>query len=66
MGWGNECELRQVLPAQGVISQSQVLLSFGVVAELFNGVRDVSHRPEPYQGMPVLVLLKSRPRQCAC
>ncbi len=36
----------------GVISQSQVLLSFGVVAELFNGVRDVSHRPEPYQSAP--------------
>lgn len=45
-----------MLSAQGVISQSQVLLSFGVVAELFNGVRDVSHRPEPYQGMPVVSL----------
>ena len=42
-----------MLCAQGVISQSQVLLSFGVVAELFTGVRDVAHRPEPYQGAPV-------------
>jgi hypothetical protein len=47
--------LRRLSPARlraGVISQSQVLLSFGVVAELFNGVRDVSHRPEPYHGAP--------------
>lgn len=26
----------------GVLSQSQVLLAFGVVAELFNGVKDAS------------------------
>ncbi len=44
----------------GVISQSQVLLSFGVVAELFNGVRDVSHRPEPYHGAPVPSTLPKR------
>ena len=30
----------------GVLSQSQVLLAFGVVAELFNGVRDA----EPLDG----------------
>ena len=30
----------------GVLSQSQVLLEFGVVAELFNGVRDA----EPLDG----------------
>ncbi|KAK9833458.1 hypothetical protein WJX81_007146 [Elliptochloris bilobata] len=39
----------ELLLAKGGISQSQVLLSFGVVAELFTGVRDVAHRPEPYQ-----------------
>ena len=32
----------------GVLSQSQVLLAFGVVAELFNGVRDA----EPLDGNP--------------
>ncbi|CAL5229444.1 g12767 [Coccomyxa viridis] len=30
----------ELLLARGVLSQSQVLLAFGVVAELFNGVRD--------------------------
>lgn len=29
----------------GVLSQSQVLLAFGVVAELFNGVRDSPAEP---------------------
>ena len=33
-------------PGAGVLSQSQVLLAFGVVAELFNGVRDA----EPLDG----------------
>lgn len=33
----------------GVLSQSQVLLAFGVVAELFNGVRDA----EPLDGKPL-------------
>lgn len=29
----------------GVLSQSQVLLAFGVVADLFNGVRDSPAEP---------------------
>lgn len=37
------CRMR-VLCA-GVLSQSQVLLAFGVVAELFNGVRDSPAEP---------------------
>ena len=37
----------------GVLSQSQVLLAFGVVAELFNGVRDA----EPLDGNPQSIIL---------
>ncbi|KAK9917223.1 hypothetical protein WJX75_002056 [Coccomyxa subellipsoidea] len=35
----------ELLLARGVLSQSQVLLAFGVVAELFNGVRDSPAEP---------------------
>ncbi|EIE20460.1 hypothetical protein COCSUDRAFT_43900 [Coccomyxa subellipsoidea C-169] len=35
----------ELLLARGVLSQSQVLLAFGVVADLFNGVRDSSAEP---------------------
>ena len=40
----------------GVLSQSQVLLAFGVVAELFNGVRDA----EPLDG-ELLILCCDKP-----
>ena len=40
----------------GVLSQSQVLLAFGVVAELFNGVRDA----EPLDGKRQLTVMPMR------
>lgn len=43
----------------GVLSQSQVLLAFGVVAELFNGVRDSPAEPMDGGGP----LPQSRPLQ---